>query len=74
MNGNYYFSNGKVQPYAAFGAGTIISGKSAAPTLNLGGGAHFFVAENVSVFVQALYKTAFIHHRAEGKLGVGFHF
>lgn len=75
--GNYYFlasDKSMVQPYATIGAGTTISGKSAVPLLDIGGGAHFFVADNVSIKLQLLYKTAFIHHHAEAGLGVGFHF
>lgn len=75
--GNYYFlssDKSTFQPYVTAGVGTLISGRSAIPLLDLGGGVHIFVAENVSLKVQALYKTAFVHHHVEGALGVGFHF
>lgn len=77
LRGNYYFLSGEknvVQPYATTGVGTVISGKGAVPLLDVGAGAHFFVTDNVSIKLQALYKTAFIHHHFEGGLGVGFHF
>ena len=75
--GNYYFlssDKSMVQPYATVGAGTTISGKSAIPLLDIGGGTHFFIADNVSIKAQVLYKTAFIHNHLEVGLGVGFHF
>lgn len=73
---NYYFRDAAVtvQPYLAGGGGVIVSGNGAAPTLDLGGGVHFKVADNVSLRLQVLYKTAIIHHRGEGSFGVAFHF
>lgn len=73
---SYYFRDAStvVQPYLAGGGGVIVSGRGAAPTLDLGGGVHFKVADNVSLRLQVLYKTAIIHHRGEGSFGVAFHF
>lgn len=74
--GRYYFRavDRTVQPFLAGGVGVIASSIGAAPTLDLGGGSHFMLTDNVSLWVQLLYKTAIIHHRGEGALGIAYHF
>ena len=76
VTGQYYFSGTDTtfQPYLAFGIGTTISSKGAAPLFDVGIGTHYFVSEKVSLRAQLLYKTALIHHAGELSFGAGFHF
>jgi hypothetical protein len=75
LMGNYYFmNNGKIMPYATFGAGLMASSGNVAPTANVGGGLRYQINEELSVRAELIYKTAIIHHRSEGRIGFSYHF
>lgn len=74
--GQYYFtgSDSTFQPYAAAGAGILVSGAGIAPLFDVGVGSYIKLADNFSLKIQALYKTAVIHHRMEGSFGFAYNF
>lgn len=74
--GKYYFMDAasRIQPYVGGGVGGLISSRSAAPLLDIAVGSHFMLTDQFSIRLQAMYKTAIIHNRAEGSLGIAYHF
>jgi hypothetical protein len=76
VTANYYVLRDpkRVMPYVSGGAGVVAGSTKVLPTLDLGGGAQFFVSDSIAIKAQLLVKTAFIFNRLEPSLGVAYHF
>lgn len=76
VTANYYVSKNaqKILPYVSAGVGMVASTERVLPTLDIGGGAQFFVSDTIAIKAQLLAKAAFIFNRLEPSIGVAYHF
>ncbi len=75
VNGHYFFvNNSSLGLYGIFGAGALVSGSSVAPVANIGVGNYFKLAKDFSIKTEFLVKSAVILNRAEGRVGLAYHF
>lgn len=73
--GKYYFTHsGRFHPYALLGAGIYASSGGLAPVAEVGAGTYIDLNETISLQTEVIYKTALALHRAEARIGIGFHF
>lgn len=73
---NYYLMKNpkNILPYVSAGLGLVAGSTKTLPTLDIGGGAHFFVSDRVSIKAQVLAKAAFIFNRLQPSVGLSYHF
>lgn len=73
--GHYYFLNTeKFATYGLFGIGAIIGSSAVAPVGEVGVGNYFNISDNFSIKAELLFKSAIVLNRAEGRIGVAYHF